>query len=37
MIMEKPILSLNFTIEDIHKLRKYNYYFTKDMPLDKKL
>ena len=26
MIMEKPILSPNFTIEDIHKLREYNYY-----------
>lgn len=31
MIMEKPILSPNFTIEDIHKLREYNYYLTKDM------
>jgi len=31
MIMEKPILSPNFTIEDIHKLREYNYYRTKDM------
>lgn len=31
MIMEKPILSPNFTIEDIHKLREYNYYHTKDM------
>ena len=29
--MEKPILSPNFTIEDIHKLRAYNYYLTKDM------
>ena len=29
--MEKPILSPNFTIEDIHKLREYNYYITKDM------
>lgn len=28
---EKPILSPNFTIEDIHKLREYNYYMTKDM------
>lgn len=32
LIMEKPILSPNFTIEDIHKLREYNYYLTKDMP-----
>lgn len=31
MIMEKPILSPDFTIEDIHKLREYNYYLTKDM------
>ena len=29
--MEKPILSPNFTIEDIHKVREYNYYRTKDM------
>jgi len=29
--MEKPVLSPNFTIEDIHKLREYNYYVTKDM------
>lgn len=29
--MEKPILSPNFTIDDIHKLREYNYYLTKDM------
>ncbi len=29
--MEKPILSSDFTIEDIHKLREYNYYLTKDM------
>lgn len=31
MIMKKPILSPYFTIEDIHKLREYNYYQTKDM------
>jgi hypothetical protein len=29
--MEKPILSSNFTIEDIHKLREYNYEITKNM------
>ena len=29
--MEKPNLSPNFTIEDIHKLREYNYERTKDM------
>lgn len=30
-MIEKPILSPNFTIEDIHKLREYNYEMTKDM------
>lgn len=29
--MEKPTLSPNFTIEDIHKLREYNYELTKNM------
>lgn len=29
--MEKPILSPDFTIEDIHKLREYNYEMTKHM------
>lgn len=29
--MDKPVLSPNFTIEDIHELREYNYYQTKDM------
>lgn len=29
--MEKPVLSPDFTIDDIHKLREYNYYVTKDM------
>lgn len=31
--MEKPILSSDFTIEDIHKIREYNYYLTKDMTI----
>ena len=31
MIMKKTILSPDFAIEDIHKLREYNYYLTKDM------
>ena len=26
--MEKPVLSPDFTIEDIHKLREYNHYLT---------
>lgn len=28
--MGKPVLSPDFTIEDIHKLREYNYEVTKD-------
>lgn len=35
--MEKPILSPDFTIEDIHKLREYNYYITKDMSPQEKM
>ena len=31
--MEKPVLSADFTIDDIHKLREYNYYITKEMPM----
>ena len=29
--MNKPKLSKDFTIDDIHKLREYNYEMTKDM------
>ncbi len=29
--MEKPVLSSDFTIEDIHKIREYHYELTKDM------
>lgn len=29
--MEKLNISENFTIEDIYKIREYNYNFTKDM------
>ena len=29
--MDKPTLSPSFTVEDIHKLREYNYRLTKDM------
>ncbi len=35
--MNKPILSPNFTIDDIHKLREYNYYQTKDMTLQERI
>lgn len=29
--MTKPNISPNFTIEDIHKIREYNYEMTKDL------
>ena len=37
--MEKLIfeLSPDFTIEDIHKIREYNYWVSKDLPNDEKL
>ena len=35
--MEKPILSDDFTIEDIHKLREYNYEKTKDLTRQEKI
>ncbi len=35
--MEKPVLSPDFTIDDIHKLREYNYYLTKDMSLQERM
>lgn len=34
--MQKPVLSPDFTIEDIHKLREYNYYLTRDMTVREK-
>ena len=35
--MEKPILSDDFTIEDIHKLREYNYEMTKELQRREKM
>lgn len=35
--MNKPNLSPDFTIEDIHKLREYNYHQTKDMEPQERL
>ena len=29
--MEKPNISPDFTVEDIHKIREYHYELTKDM------
>ena len=37
MNMKKPILSPNFTTEDIHKLREYNYEMTKNMTEQERL
>lgn len=28
--VEKPVLSPNFTLDDIHKIREYNYEMTKN-------
>ncbi|MCX4327362.1 MAG: hypothetical protein OSJ45_08720 [Lachnospiraceae bacterium] len=35
--MNKPILSPSFTVDDIHKLREYNYEMTKDMTDQEKM
>ena len=37
MIMGKPIISPYFTVEDIHKIREYNYELTKNMTIEEKL
>jgi len=37
MNLEKPILSPDFTIEDIHKLREYNYYVTRNMTVHEQM
>ena len=36
-MVEKPKISPNFTIEDIHKIREYNYEITKNMTDEEKL
>ena len=35
--MEKLILSPDFTIEDIHKIREYHYGLTKDMTMQERI
>ena len=35
--MEKPVISPDFTIEDIHKIREYHYEVTKDMTPQEKI
>lgn len=34
--MDKPVISPNFTIEDIHKIREYHHELTKDMTFEKR-
>ncbi len=36
-IMEKLVLSSDFTVEDIHKIRERNYEVTKHMTMEEKL
>lgn len=35
--MEKPVISPDFTIEDIHKIREYHYELTKDMTTQERI
>lgn len=35
--MEKSVISPDFTIEDIHKIREYHYELTKDMTVAEKV
>ena len=37
MIMEALVISLDFTIEDIHKIREQNYERTKNMTVAEKV
>lgn len=37
MIMEKLIISPDFTVDDIHKIREENYERTKDMTMEEKI
>ena len=37
IIMEKPVLSFDFTIEDIHKIREWNSERIKDMTVAEKV
>jgi hypothetical protein len=36
MQKNKPIISDNFTIEDIHKIREYNHEVTKNMSFEER-
>ena len=36
-MITKPVISPDFTIEDIHKIREYHYELTKDMTVAEKV
>lgn len=36
-MIAEPIISPDFTIEDIHKIREYNYELTKDMTTQERI
>lgn len=37
IMITKPDISLDFTIEDIHKIREYHYELTKDMTMQERI
>ena len=36
-MIAKPVISPDFTIEDIHKIREYHYELTKDMTTQERI
>jgi len=36
-MIDKPVTSSNFTIEDIHAMRRYNYEITKNLSQEERL
>lgn len=36
-MIAEPIISPDFTIEDIHKIREYHYELTRDMTMQEKI
>lgn len=36
-MVTKPVISPDFTIEDIHKIREYHYELTKDMSIQERI
>ena len=37
IMVTKPVISPNFTIEDIHKIREYHYELTKDLTTQERI